>query len=87
MWRSSFVINLIKLILNNNNRLIIIIIIKKAYTDISSACSGYGGWNQANCRCIVTHESGGNYHACGQNSGETYPGGYKYDVGLYNFNI
>ena len=46
---------------------------------ISSWCSK-GSWNQANCECIMKHESGGNAHAVNQNSGGSY------DVGLWQIN-
>jgi hypothetical protein len=46
---------------------------------ISTWCSKHG-WNQANCQCIMKHESGGNAHAVNQNSGGSY------DVGLWQIN-
>lgn len=46
---------------------------------ISAWCSKYS-WNQANCECIMSHESGGNANAVNQNSGGSY------DVGLWQIN-
>ena len=48
--------------------------------DITYWCSQYSGWNQANCRCIMSHESGGNANAVNQNVGGLY------DVGLWQIN-
>ena len=52
----------------------------KNMQDITSWCSQYSGWNQANCRCIMTNESGGNANAVNQNYGGSY------DVGLWQIN-
>jgi hypothetical protein len=51
-----------------------------SYTDISKACSQFSGWSQSCCQCIAQHESGGNLHACNQNTD-----GSK-DVGLWQIN-
>jgi len=48
--------------------------------DIASWCSKNSGWNQACCKCIVSHESGGNGNACNYNSNATF------DVGLWQIN-
>jgi len=52
----------------------------KNLLDITSWCSQYSGWNQANCRCIVSHESGGNGNAVCYNTNGSY------DVGLWQIN-
>lgn len=49
------------------------------YVTISSWCAKHS-WNQANCECIIKHESGGNANAVNQNSGGSY------DVGLWQIN-
>jgi hypothetical protein len=51
--------------------------------DISTWCSKYS-WNQANCRCIMSHESGGNANAVGYNAGQS--SAYLWDVGLWQVN-
>lgn len=51
----------------------------KNMQDIATWC-GKHSWNQACCKCIVSHESGGNAHATNYNSnGST-------DVGLWQIN-
>jgi hypothetical protein len=51
----------------------------KNIVDIGGWCSKYG-WDQGCCRCIVSHESGGNANALNYNSnGST-------DVGLWQVN-
>jgi len=52
-----------------------------AYVNIANACAQYGGWNQDQCRCIVSHESSGNAHAANYN-----PGGNTYDIGVWQVN-
>ncbi len=47
--------------------------------DISGWCGRYG-WNQACCRCIVSHESGGNANAMNYNSNGSF------DVGFWQIN-
>eukprot|EP00484_Ammonia_sp_Unknown_P007138 CAMPEP_0197055522 /NCGR_PEP_ID=MMETSP1384-20130603/67272_1 /TAXON_ID=29189 /ORGANISM="Ammonia sp." /LENGTH=153 /DNA_ID=CAMNT_0042489133 /DNA_START=85 /DNA_END=543 /DNA_ORIENTATION=- len=47
--------------------------------DIATWCSKYS-WNQKNCQCIMTHESGGNEHAANENSNGSF------DVGLWQIN-
>jgi len=49
--------------------------------NIASACAQYSGWNQAQCHCIVSHESSGNAHAANYN-----PGGNTYDIGVWQVN-
>lgn len=51
----------------------------KSMQDIASWCSKYS-WNQACCKCIVSHESGGNANAANYNSNATF------DVGLWQIN-
>lgn len=50
-----------------------------SYQDIATWCSKYS-WNQANCQCIMKHESGGNANAVNQNSDGSF------DVGLWQIN-
>jgi len=51
----------------------------KSVQDINTWCAKYS-WNQACCRCVVSHESGGNAHALNYNTnGST-------DVGLWQIN-
>jgi hypothetical protein len=50
------------------------------YVDINYWCSQYS-WNQACCRCIATHESGGNAHAMNFNAWDN-----SYDCGLLQVN-
>lgn len=51
----------------------------KNVLDIGAWCAKYS-WNQACCKCIVSHESGGNAHAINYNTnGST-------DVGLWQIN-
>jgi hypothetical protein len=45
--------------------------------DIGTWCAKYSGWNQACCKCVVSHESGGNAHAQLDNHGGLI------DVGLW----
>ncbi len=47
--------------------------------DIASWCSKYN-WNQNCCKCIVSHESGGNANAMNYNTNGTF------DVGLFQIN-
>jgi hypothetical protein len=47
--------------------------------DIAAWCGKYS-WNQACCKCIVSHESGGNAHA------ENYNSNSSTDVGLWQIN-
>lgn len=35
----------------------------KLMEDIATWCAKHSGWNQSCCKCIVSHESGGNAHA------------------------
>ena len=51
----------------------------RAMADIGEWCGKYG-WNQACCRCIVSHESGGNSHAMLFNTNGSY------DVGFWQIN-
>jgi hypothetical protein len=48
--------------------------------DIATECAKYSAWNQACCKCIVSHESGGNAHAVYQNTGGSH------DVGFWQVN-
>ncbi len=48
--------------------------------DIATECAKYSSWNQACCKCIVSHESGGNAHAAYQNTGGSL------DVGFWQIN-
>ena len=50
-----------------------------SYQDIAAWCAKYS-WNQANCKCIVSHESGGNANAVNQNTDGSY------DVGVWQIN-
>ena len=51
----------------------------KNMQDIATWCAKYS-WNQACCKCVVSHESGGNAHALNYNTnGST-------DVGLWQIN-
>lgn len=51
----------------------------KNMQDIATWCAKYS-WNQNCCKCVVSHESGGNAHALNYNSnGST-------DVGLWQIN-
>eukprot|EP01089_Gocevia_fonbrunei_P015378 TRINITY_DN4489_c0_g1_i1.p1 TRINITY_DN4489_c0_g1~~TRINITY_DN4489_c0_g1_i1.p1 ORF type:complete len:136 (-),score=20.31 TRINITY_DN4489_c0_g1_i1:82-489(-) len=47
--------------------------------NIDEVCARHG-WNQACCRCIVSHESGGNAHAANHNSNGSF------DVGVFQVN-
>eukprot|EP01088_Endostelium_zonatum_P014846 TRINITY_DN33_c0_g1_i1.p1 TRINITY_DN33_c0_g1~~TRINITY_DN33_c0_g1_i1.p1 ORF type:complete len:138 (+),score=22.68 TRINITY_DN33_c0_g1_i1:63-476(+) len=47
--------------------------------NIAQLCS-QGNWNQACCRCIVSHESGGNANAV------NYDGSGSFDVGAFQIN-
>jgi len=51
----------------------------KKVEDIAAWCSKHS-WNQACCKCIVSHESGGNANAINYNTNDTY------DVGLWQIN-
>lgn len=51
----------------------------KNVVDIGTWCAKYG-WNQACCKCIVSHESGGNGNAVGHNTDGSN------DVGLWQIN-
>ena len=51
----------------------------KKSVDISSWCSKYN-WSQSCCKCIVSHESGGNANALNLNTNGSY------DVGLWQIN-
>ena len=51
----------------------------KNMQDISKWCSKYN-WNQACCKCIVSHESGGNANALNYNSNAST------DAGLWQIN-
>ena len=51
----------------------------KKMVDIASWCSKYS-WNQACCKCIVSHESGGNANALNYNSNAST------DAGLWQIN-
>jgi hypothetical protein len=51
----------------------------KSMQDIAAWCAKYS-WNQACCKCVVSHESGGNANALNYNTnGST-------DVGLWQIN-
>jgi len=49
--------------------------------NIAAACTGFSGWNQGQCQCIVSHESGGNANAMNWNAR-----GGTYDVGVWQVN-
>lgn len=51
----------------------------KKVEDIATWCSKYS-WNQACCKCIVSHESGGNANSMNYNTNNTF------DVGLWQIN-
>lgn len=51
----------------------------KSMQDIATWC-GKHSWNTNCCKCIVSHESGGNAHAMNYNSNGTF------DVGLWQIN-
>lgn len=51
----------------------------KSMQDIGSWCSK-SSWSQSCCKCIVSHESGGNANA------ENYNTNGSYDVGLWQIN-
>jgi len=51
-----------------------------APVNINSLCAQWTGWSQACCRCIVSHESGGNAHAMNYNSNGSF------DVGVFQIN-
>merc|ERR1712018_202323 len=55
----------------------------KNMVDISEWCSKHS-WDQANCECIMSNESGGNANALYMNKGGTYPD--SYDLGLWQIN-
>eukprot|EP00742_Colponemidia_sp_Colp-10_P014478 GILJ01016450.1.p1 GENE.GILJ01016450.1~~GILJ01016450.1.p1 ORF type:complete len:142 (-),score=19.28 GILJ01016450.1:217-642(-) len=50
------------------------------YVDPGSACSGYSGWSQACCECIMNAESSGNANAANYNSNGSF------DVGAWQIN-
>eukprot|EP01111_Echinosteliopsis_oligospora_P004606 TRINITY_DN17608_c0_g1_i1.p1 TRINITY_DN17608_c0_g1~~TRINITY_DN17608_c0_g1_i1.p1 ORF type:complete len:147 (-),score=32.26 TRINITY_DN17608_c0_g1_i1:81-521(-) len=52
----------------------------RAPVDIDSVCSAYSGWDQACCRCIVSHESSGNANAANENTNGSF------DVGVWQVN-
>jgi hypothetical protein len=51
--------------------------------DAATWCAKYSGWDQTQCQCIISHESGGNANAVNQNTGSA---SYKWDVGLWQVN-
>jgi hypothetical protein len=51
----------------------------KRMEDIATWCAKYS-WNQNCCKCIVSHESGGNAHALNYNTNAST------DVGLWQIN-
>lgn len=51
----------------------------KSVQDIAAWCGKYS-WNQACCKCIVSHESGGNANSMNYNTNNTF------DVGLWQIN-
>lgn len=51
----------------------------KVTVSISEWCSKYT-WNQKNCQCIMTHESGGDENAVNENTNGSF------DVGLWQIN-
>jgi len=51
----------------------------RADVDIATACAKFG-WNQACCRCIVSHESSGNANAMNYNTNDSF------DVGVWQVN-
>ncbi len=51
-----------------------------AKVDVNHWCAQYSGWNQNCCRCIMSHESGGNGHAANYNRDGTF------DVGMFQIN-
>lgn len=51
----------------------------KNMQDISTWCAKDSAWNQSCCKCIVSHESGGNANAMNYFSGSTM-------VGLWQIN-
>jgi hypothetical protein len=53
-----------------------------AFVNIDQWCAKFGGWNQACCRCIVSHESSGNAHAINQNVGGSLDVGLIHRTGL-----
>jgi len=48
--------------------------------NIDWVCSQWTGWSQDCCRCIVSHESGGNGHAMNYNTNGSF------DVGVFQIN-
>ena len=48
--------------------------------DIAAWCGKYSSWNQACCKCVVSHESGGNGNAMNYNTNASF------DVGLWQIN-
>eukprot|EP01106_Pelomyxa_sp_JSP_P015725 TRINITY_DN557_c0_g1_i2.p1 TRINITY_DN557_c0_g1~~TRINITY_DN557_c0_g1_i2.p1 ORF type:complete len:130 (+),score=25.62 TRINITY_DN557_c0_g1_i2:144-533(+) len=51
------------------------------YTDIATQCSTCSSsWSQGCCQCIAKAESGGNYHACNNNTNGSL------DIGLWQIN-
>ena len=51
----------------------------KKPVDLSAWCSKYS-WNQGCCKCIATHESGGDANAMNYNTNNTF------DIGLWQIN-
>ena len=51
----------------------------KNMLDIASWCAKYS-WSQACCKCVVSHESGGNGNAANYNTNGSF------DVGLWQIN-
>jgi hypothetical protein len=51
----------------------------KNVVDIGTWCAKYS-WNQACCKCVVSHESGGNAHAINYNTNGSN------DVGVWQIN-
>jgi hypothetical protein len=45
--------------------------------NIANMCAKYSGWNQSQCQCIMSHESGGNANAANYNTNGSY------DIGLW----
>mmetsp|Transcript_5185 Transcript_5185/g.11602 ORF Transcript_5185/g.11602 Transcript_5185/m.11602 type:complete len:151 (+) Transcript_5185:31-483(+) len=50
------------------------------YQSISQWCAQFSEWDQDQCQCIVSHESGGNANAINENSNGSY------DVGMWQVN-
>ena len=52
----------------------------KKDVSVSTWCGKYSGWNQKNCECIMSHESGGNENAANENTNGSF------DIGLWQIN-